>query len=82
MIPTMYRKRPVPVLVMGPLDRENGVAIAAWCDGKWLSVDGVILIKTLEGTMAARLGDYVICGVQGEFYSCKPDIFAETYEIV
>lgn len=39
-------------------------------------------IETLEGTMTARPGDYVIKGVQGEFYPCKPDIFAETYEAV
>jgi small ligand-binding sensory domain FIST len=39
-------------------------------------------IVTLEGTMWATLGDYVIRGVQGEFYPCKPDIFEATYEAV
>lgn len=39
-------------------------------------------IKTLEGTMTADIGDYIIKGVQGEFYPCKPDIFKETYEKV
>lgn len=39
-----------------------------------------IRINTLEGTMRANVGDWVIRGVQGEFYPCKPDIFAETYE--
>ena len=39
-------------------------------------------IKTLEGTMLAKQGDYIIKGVKGEFYPCKPDIFAETYEKV
>jgi hypothetical protein len=40
----------------------------------------ILVIQTLEGEMAARPGDYVIRGVQGEFYPCKPDIFAATYE--
>jgi hypothetical protein len=44
--------------------------------------DGTINITTLEGTMIANIGDYIICGVQGEFYPCKPEIFAETYEEV
>ena len=42
----------------------------------------VLLIHTLEGTMQADPGDFIICGVQGEFYPCKPDIFAATYEVV
>ena len=37
-------------------------------------------IKTLEGTMTADYGDMVICGVKGELYPCKADIFAATYE--
>lgn len=37
-------------------------------------------INTLEGTMTASVGDFIIRGVQGEFYPCKPDIFAATYE--
>lgn len=41
----------------------------AWCE-----------IKTLEGTMVARTGDYIIKGVQGELYPCKPDIFFKTYD--
>ncbi len=39
-------------------------------------------IKTLEGTMTASVGDYIIKGVQDEFYPCKPDIFEATYERV
>jgi hypothetical protein len=39
-------------------------------------------IPTLEGPMFVKAGDYVIKGVQGEFYPCKPDIFEETYEVV
>ena len=44
--------------------------------------DGSIKIKTLEGVMTAVTGDYIIKGVHGEFYPCKPDIFKETYEEV
>jgi len=40
----------------------------------------VLKIPTLEGTMTAKVGDYIIKGVHGEFYPCKPDIFEETYE--
>ena len=41
-----------------------------------------ISIETLEGTMKASIGDYIIKGVNGEFYPCKPDIFEKTYEKV
>lgn len=40
---------------------------------------GEIYIPTLEGTMTARVGDWIIRGVNGEFYPCKPDIFEKTY---
>jgi hypothetical protein len=46
-----------------------------------LSVIG-LLIPTLEGVMKAEQGDYIIKGVKGEFYPCKPDIFEMTYETV
>lgn len=42
----------------------------------------IMLIRTLEGTMAASPGDWIIRGVEGEFYPCKPDIFMATYEPV
>ena len=42
----------------------------------------VLIIETLEGDMKASLGDYVIKGINGEFYPCKPDIFDKTYEKV
>ena len=41
-----------------------------------------ITIETLEGDMTASVGDFIIKGVQGEFYPCKPDIFEKTYELV
>lgn len=44
--------------------------------------DKEIFIETLEGTMKANIGDYIITGVNGEQYPCKPDIFEKTYEPV
>jgi len=44
-------------------------------------VIGGLVIKTLEGEHIATIGDYIIKGVNGEFYPCKPDIFAKTYEV-
>ncbi|KRL98042.1 MAG: hypothetical protein ABF662_05790 [Liquorilactobacillus satsumensis] len=42
--------------------------------------DGELVIHTLEGDMKASIGDFIIKGVHGEFYPCKPDIFEETYD--
>ena len=47
-----------------------------------LTEEGTLLISTLEGIMEARSGDWIIRGVRGELYPCKPDIFAATYEPV
>ena len=44
--------------------------------------DRCLIVFTLEGEMVAELDDWIIRGVQGEFYPCKPDIFAATYEAV
>ena len=53
------------------------------CDYKRYSIDEAFCeIKTLEGPMIARGGDYIIKGVNGEIYPCKPDIFEKTYEMV
>lgn len=46
----------------------------------WDGDDDGIVIQTLEGSMLASPGDWIIKGVKGEFYPCKPDIFAATYE--
>ena len=43
---------------------------------------GNLIIKTLEGEMTANVGDFIIKGVAGEFYPCKPEIFEATYELV
>jgi len=44
--------------------------------------DRVIYIDTLEGKMRAEIGYYIITGIKGEQYPCKPDIFEQTYEEV
>jgi len=45
-------------------------------------IDGEALISTLEGNLVASPGDYIIRGIDGEYYPCKPDIFNETYELL
>lgn len=45
-------------------------------------LERVLRVKTIEGKLTARIGDYIIKGVQGEFYPCKSDIFEATYEKV
>ena len=84
-----YRKLPVVIEAM-QLNGTNGKAVAIWCNGTFhpREVNGGgtwashLAIKTLEGIMTASEGDYIIKGVNGEFYPCKPDIFEKTYEEV
>jgi len=45
-------------------------------------VRGGLVIKTLEGELVANIGDYIIKGIKGEYYPCKPDVFEQTYEKV
>lgn len=79
-----YRKKPVVIeamqLVADPSDEFNDAinAFMAGCD--WVGDRDGIDIRTLEGVMHADPGDWIIKGVKGEFYPCKPDIFAATYE--
>lgn len=68
---------------------HESIELAEWCDGvcHMMNQDDEnggprIDIRTSEGIMAARPGDYIICGVKGEFYPCKPDIFKATYDLV
>ncbi len=49
---------------------------------KFPSDEDVLSIETLEGEHIARVGDYIIKGIAGEFYPCKPEIFDKTYEVV
>ena len=51
-------------------------------DWTYAEDSGALIIPTLEGNHRANIGDWIIKGVKGEFYPCKPDIFEETYEPV
>lgn len=85
-----YRKKPVEIEAVQftedmLLERQPvapGLTIVA---KSWHPNGGVVHsykagVDTLEGFMEARVGDWIICGVKGEYYPCKPDIFAMTYE--
>jgi hypothetical protein len=79
-----YRKRPVEVDAI----RYDGNPESVFAWGRSLDVDedamyyfdGKFIIPTLEGAMRVDPGDWVIRGIAGEFYPCKPEIFAATYE--
>ena len=79
-----YRKKPV-IVEAEKLTRLNREMMMWWCGGDH-AVEGRrcvgIIITTLEGTMLANFGDFIIKGVNGEFYPCKPDIFEKTFEAV
>jgi hypothetical protein len=87
---TFYRKKPVVIEARGPLSKANSADIQQWCGAierpaltstdSPITYDGSLVIPTLEGPMTASLGDFIIKGVQGEFYPCRADIFAATYE--
>lgn len=80
-----YRKKPV-VIEAFKLEKL-GQEYPAWLtearkSGSITMVPTGFVISTLEGEMTAQLGDYIIQGVKGEIYPCKPDIFEATYEEV
>lgn len=82
----MFRKKPVVIEAW----RFDSFDFPAWlgnpiapeeADGPYVMPNGEELcIPTLEGTMTASVGDWIIKGVNGELYPCKPDIFEKTYE--
>jgi len=76
-----YRKRPV---VVEAFKYQTDEVPEWWRElNVKINVDtGSAFIPTLEGTMEAKVGDYIIQGVAGELYPCKPDIFELTYEEV
>ena len=89
-----FRKKPIVIEAMR-CTRETAEEVATWCGGRVESsvnqadkndVYVAVKIPTLEGVMTANAtimgGDWVIRGVHGEFYPCKPDIFEATYEAV
>jgi len=87
---TKFRKKPVVIEARQFAQPVDIGELARWCGGEWrfsaTKTDSrgkplqVIWINTLEGAMTAQPGDWIIRGVKGEFYPCKPDIFEQTYE--
>ena len=82
-----YRKKPIVIEAI-QWTGFNTVEIRAFAEGVGLTI-GLnyddsnqywLIVPTLEGTMRASIGDWIIKGVNGEFYPCKPDIFEKTYE--
>lgn len=80
-----YRKKPVVIEAI-QYTVESCRQIHEWMgldhEPHDLNCDSGIFIDTLEGQMEAQIGDWIIRGVKGEFYPCKPDVFEETYEPV
>lgn len=81
-----YRKKPI-VIEARQVTKADCRSISEWIGYPHIDGDsecGIsgISIPTLEGLATANPGDWVIKGLQGEFYSCKPDIFEQTYEPV
>lgn len=76
-----YKKKPVVIEAVQYTKHNKDRLIEFLGLSKENNLD-VLIIKTLEGDMKASYGDYIIKGVKGEFYPCKPDIFKETYEEV
>ena len=83
--PQKFRKKPVEIEAMHMAEPNTPDDVARWCGGRVVG-DGItfhpysIEIDTLEGTMRGEYGDWIIKGVQGEFYPCREDIFQATYE--
>lgn len=78
-----YRKKPVVITAVLLDDDVDLKDVMEWCGGTVADHDDTsVLIETLEGVMKANKGDYIIRGVKGEFYPCKPDIFEASYEEV
>ena len=86
----LYRKKPVVIEAVqwnGENSREItafcGAEITAFCGASGCTFDGVKLtVWTMGGGLNASIGDWIIKGVKGKFYPCKPDIFDTTYEAV
>lgn len=81
-----YRKKPVVIEAIQFLgDDVNVVDCMLFCPlllKETYRCNETLTIPTLEGKMLCSKGDYIIKGINGEFYPCKPDIFHETYEAV
>ena len=76
-----YRKKPI-VIDAVQWTGESAIAMSEFLGDKYFNHGGILKIHTLEGVMEAQIGDWIIKGIKGEFYPCKPDIFEATYEAV
>lgn len=82
-----FRKKPVEIDAV-QFTGSNCIECLAFmgerdgCNNMEVHTTDFPIIHTLEGDMTASPGDWIICGVKGEFYPCKPDIFAATYDPV
>jgi len=76
-----FRKKPV-VIEAVQFTGNNRNEIAKFINKQISLGEKYIIIPTLEGDMRADLGDWIIRGVNGEYYPCKPEIFEKTYEEV
>lgn len=80
-----FRKKPIEIEAIRVADLLDGAVSDRpdWAQGGQILVrKDAVEIVTLEGTMRGDRGDWIIRGVQGELYPCKPDIFDATYEAV
>jgi hypothetical protein len=78
-----YRKKPVEIdAVQWDGDNQREIADFLGDDFAGWRADAKVLVRTAEGELTASRGDWIIRGVQGEHYPCKPDIFAATYDPV
>ena len=78
-----FRKKPVVIHAI-QFDGNNSEEIEEFtnCVARRLATHTpLMIISTLEGDHYARTGDWIIKGIKGEFYPCKPDIFEQTYEV-
>lgn len=79
-----YKKKPVVIEAIQLTPENHDDAMEFSKDLYFNEDDGHInnyVVKTLEGDMVGNVGDFLIKGVNGEFYPCKPDIFEKTYEL-
>ena len=80
-----FRKRPVTIEAMQLTDASSVLDIEEWINSPTTGYNTnppTIWIDTLEGRMTANAGDWIIKGVNGEFYPCKDSIFIKTYQEV
>lgn len=75
-----FRTKPCEIEVV-QWTGENLTEILRFANTQNIDItSGVLIIKTLEGDMVASTGDYIIRGLRGEYYPCKPDVFHAKYE--